>query len=259
MCRPSGLLVDAQMVFLPLGVKMKGRILSIESMGLTDGPGIRTVIFFMGCALRCKFCHNPDTWDMTGGTEMDSEEIISKILRFRPYFERSGGGVTFSGGEPLLQSEFLLTLLKRCKAEGIHTAIDTAGVGVGRYEEILSYTDLVLYDVKAISAEAYEDMCANSISHTELFAEALNNSKCDITVRAVIIPGVNDSDEAVDALKKYIREKIPRASKVELLPYHKMGVHKYKMLGLSDPLWDTDPMNKEKTKELYEKHFKYLK
>ncbi len=235
---------------------MKGHILSIESMGLTDGPGIRTVVFFMGCALRCRFCHNADTWDKDGGIITDTEELMSKILRFKPYFKRSGGGVTFSGGEPLLQPEFLLSLLKRCKEEGIHTCIDTAGVGLGDYGEILKNTDLVLYDVKATDADGYRAMCGNDIKHTEDFQMALKNSDCRVTVRAVVVPDVNDSDDAMIALKEYIKEKVPTATAVELLPYHKMGVHKYTALGLVDPLSDTEPMSKERTKELYEKHFK---
>ena len=116
---------------------VRGKIHSIESMGLVDGPGIRVVVFMQGCALRCKYCHNPDTWSGEGELDMTPEELVNKISRFRSYFERSGGGVTFSGGDPLRQPEFLLEALKLCREKNIHTTLDTSGVGFGNYEEIL--------------------------------------------------------------------------------------------------------------------------
>ena len=136
---------------------LKGRIHSIETMGLVDGPGIRVVVFMQGCALRCQYCHNPDTWSDKGedNLELTPEELVNRIVRFRSYFERSGGGVTFSGGDPLRQPEFLKECLKLCKEKGIHTTLDTSGVGAGNYEEILKYTDLVLFDVKHLTAEGY--------------------------------------------------------------------------------------------------------
>ena len=132
-----------------------GHVHSIESMGLVDGPGIRTVIFLQGCALRCRFCHNPDTWELSDGTEYTPEELVAKIRRFKPYFKEDGG-VTFSGGEPLLQPDFLKETLKLCKNEGIHTCIDTAGYGLSDYDEILNHTDLVLLDLKHIHKTDYE-------------------------------------------------------------------------------------------------------
>ena len=232
-----------------------GRIHAVETMGLVDGPGIRTVIFLQGCHLRCRFCHNPESWALGGGEEVDAETLFQKILRFRPYFERSGGGVTFSGGEPLLQPEFLLELLKRCKAEGIHTCIDTAGVGLGQYEEILRHTDLVLYDVKAIAEDAYRQLCGRSIEETERFQEALRKVGTPTIVRQVVIPGWNDDDAYMEGLKSYIESNIPTAVDVELLPYHLMGMHKYKKLGLPEPMPETEAMDKERVKELYKGHF----
>ena len=126
---------------------MTGFLHSIESMGTVDGPGIRTVVFLQGCALRCQYCHNPDTWHAQGGQQITPEALVKKLRRFQPYYVRSGGGVTFSGGEPLLQPDFLAECLRLCRAEGIHTCIDTAGVGLGDYDAILQNTDLVLYDV----------------------------------------------------------------------------------------------------------------
>lgn len=234
----------------------KGRILSIETMGLVDGPGIRVVIFLQGCSLRCKYCHNPDSWDVSGGQIIDSDTLMDKIRRFRPYFERSGGGVTFSGGEPLLQKDFLLDMLKRCKAEGIHTCIDTAGVGDDDYDEILKYTDLVLFDVKALDFTEYKTLCGGNIKKTDAFVEALVRNRVATVVRQVVIPDVNDNDDYMQNLADYINNKIPTVVRVELLPFHKLGAHKYAKLGIIDPYKDKDAMDKVKTEALYVKFFK---
>ncbi len=233
----------------------EGKILSIESMGLVDGPGIRTVIFMQGCALRCKFCHNPDSWQCGAGQSIDADELYARILRFRPYFERSGGGVTFSGGEPLLQKDFLLEMLKKLKDAGVHTCIDTAGVGTGGYEEILKYTDLVLYDVKAVDAEGYRKICGGDIAVTEEFQKALLSSGVETVIRQVVVPGINDTDEYMQKLCSYIKEKIPQAKNVELLPYHLMGSHKYKKLCLNEPLAGIPAMSKARTEEFHKKYF----
>lgn len=142
---------------------IEGYIHSIESMGLVDGPGIRTVVFFQGCRLRCRYCHNPDTWAMRSGKEQifTPEQLVNKLLRFKPYFG-DNGGVTFSGGEPLLQKDFLCEVLRLCKHAGIHTCIDTAGCGCGGYEEILAHTDLVLLDIKHFSLDGYHSITGQS-------------------------------------------------------------------------------------------------
>lgn len=235
-----------------------GKILNIESMGLVDGPGIRTVVFMQGCPLRCLFCHNPESWNMGEGQSMDSDELYKRILRFRPYFERSGGGVTFSGGEPLLQKEFLLDMLKKLKSAGIHTCIDTSGAVKGDFDEILRYTDLVLYDVKAVDTEGYRSICAGDISVTEDFQRALVRNGTPTVIRQVVVPGINDSDGYMIKLKDYIKEKIPHAHKVELLPYHLMGSHKYKKLGISEPLAGISAMDKAKTEQFHKKYFEKI-
>lgn len=237
---------------------MEGRILSFESMGLVDGPGIRAVVFMQGCALRCAFCHNPESWACGEGQRVTDEEIFAKIRRFRPYFERSGGGVTFSGGEPLLQKEFVLEVFKKCKSEGIHTCLDTAGVGMGGYEELLRYTDLVLYDVKAVDPEGYRKICGGNIAVTEEFQRALRESGTETVIRQVVVPGINDSGEYMERLKAYIKERIPQAKKVELLPYHLMGSHKYKKLGIAEALAGVPAMDKTKTNELYKQYFEKM-
>lgn len=234
---------------------MEGRILSFESMGLVDGPGIRTVVFMQGCPLRCKFCHNPDSWECGAGQSISAEELFAKIQRFRPYFKRSGGGVTFSGGEPLLQKDFVLEVFKMCKAAGIHTCLDTSGVGRGGYGELLRYTDLVLYDVKAVDAEGYRNICGGNIAVTEEFQRALRESGVETVIRQVVVPGINDSGEYMEKLKSYIQEKIPQATKVELLPYHLMGLHKYKKLGIAEPLAGVPAMSKAEAEKLYKEYF----
>jgi pyruvate formate lyase activating enzyme len=227
----------------------KGRIHSIESMGLVDGPGVRTVVFFQGCALRCAYCHNPDTWSLAGGKEIDSEELMEKLIRFKPYYKSSGGGVTFSGGEPLLQPEFLLEMLKLCKKNNIHTAIDTAGFGLGAYDEILKYTDLVLLDLKHSTAEGYESLVCGDMEKVNEFIDALARSDAKVWIRHVVVPGLTDSTEHILKLKEII-SKIRNVEKVELLPYHTMGVVKYEALNMPYRLEGVPPMDKEKTKEL---------
>ena len=229
---------------------MIGKIHSIESMGLVDGPGIRVVIFFQGCKLRCAYCHNPDTWGLSGGIETTPEEIIEKIVRFKPYFKRSGGGVTFSGGDPLIQPEFLLECLKLCKQNGIHTAIDTAGFGDGDYEEILEYTDLVLLDIKHTTSEGYLSLTGKDTTDFKIFLQALRKSKTRVWVRHVVVPGITDSREHIAKIAEIIKDEVPNVDNVQLLSYHVLGVSKYNDLGIPYKLKGVEPMDKDKTKEL---------
>ncbi|MEG1002623.1 pyruvate formate-lyase-activating protein [Clostridium sp.] len=221
-----------------------GRIHSIETMGLVDGPGIRIVVFFQGCALRCKYCHNPDTWENGCGETYTPEEIVSKLIKYKPYFDTSNGGVTFSGGEPLLQKEFLIEILKLCKKEGIHTCIDTAGFGRGDYEEILKYTDLVLFDVKDVTRERYKAITLRDMDESIKFMEALNKSNVKVWVRHVVVPGLTDGVDHIRELKKFI-SNINNVEKVELLPYHVLGVNKYEKMELHYPLEGVPQMDKE--------------
>ena len=229
---------------------VKGKIHSIESMGLVDGPGIRVVIFFQGCKLRCAYCHNPDTWKLSGGIEMTPFDIIQKIVRFKPYFNRSGGGVTFSGGDPLMQPQFLLECLKLCKQNSIHTAIDTAGFGHGDYSEILKYTDLVLLDIKHTTSKGYIDLTGKDANNVNLFLQALRESEARVWVRHVVVPGITDSVEHITKIAKIISEEVPRVDKVELLAYHVLGVSKYEALAIPYKLKGIEPMNKDKISEL---------
>ena len=228
-----------------------GKIHSIETMGLVDGPGIRVVVFLQGCSLRCKYCHNPDTWEYGCGEEYTPSQLVNKIKRYKPYFNTSNGGVTFSGGEPLRQPEFLIEVLKLCKKEGIHTCIDTSGFGVGMYDEILKYTDLVLFDIKDLTRERYKNVTLMNIDESLKFLEAVQNSGTKMWIRHVVVPGLTDGEEHIRELKKFIKN-LKNVEKVELLPYHLLGVNKYENMGLSYPLEGTPQMNKEVIKRYYE-------
>jgi pyruvate formate lyase activating enzyme len=229
---------------------IKGRIHSIESMGLVDGPGIRTVVFFQGCNLRCAYCHNPDTWCMSGGKEYSPEELVNKLIRFKPYFSRSGGGVTFSGGDPLMQPDFLIECLKLCKANGIHTTIDTSGFGLGKYKDILDYTDLVILDIKHVDNKGYISLTGKNRDELMVFLQTLNNSLTPVWIRHVVVPDITDSQEKILQIATFINEHVDNVKKIELLPYHTLGVQKYEKLNIPYRLADVSSMDKEKTSEL---------
>ena len=237
---------------------VKGRIHSIESMGLVDGPGVRTVVFFQGCKLRCAYCHNPDTWNLSGGEEMSAEELVRRIARFKPYFSRSNGGVTFSGGDPLLQKDFLIEVLKLCKKNDIHTALDTAGFGDGDYEEILKYVDLILFDIKNTTKEGYKELTLRDMDESLKFLEIANNMDKKFWIRHVVVPGITDSEDNIKRLAEMIKG-IKNVEKIELLPYHLLGANKYEGLGIPYRLEGLPAMDKTKAKELEEKLQEYLK
>ena len=220
---------------------MTGYVSSIESMGLFDGPGIRCVVFLGGCPLRCKFCHNPEMWTTKESIEYTPIELYNKISRFKPYFKENGG-VTFSGGEPLNQAEFLKEILKLCKEDGIHTCLDTSGVGVD-YEELLDYVDLVILDIKDYRNDEYLELTGKSISLFNNFLKTCIKHNKKLWLRQVIIPTINDNKEYILGLKKYIKD-IPNVEKVELLPYHKMGISKYEKLNINYPLKKIREMDK---------------
>ncbi|WPC43111.1 pyruvate formate-lyase-activating protein [Clostridium sp. JS66] len=226
-----------------------GKMHSFESMGLVDGPGIRTVVFMQGCSLRCAYCHNPDTWNFQGGTEITPEELVKKISRFKPYF-KNGGGVTFSGGEPLMQPKFLIETLKLCKEQGIHTTIDTAGYGSGKYDEILKYTDLVLLDIKHVDDSGYKNLVGQSKNGFDEFLQAVQKSNTKLWIRHVVVPGITDSEEHIKKLASIIKS-IKNVEKVELLPYHTLGAEKYNKMGIKYKLSHVDSMNKEELDKLY--------
>lgn len=228
---------------------IKGSINSIETFGLVDGPGIRTVIFLNGCKLRCKYCHNPETWNMAN-PDTTPEELAKKIIRNKPYYKRNNGGVTFSGGEPLLQSDFIIEVSKLLKKENIHIALDTSGVGNGNYEEILKYIDLVLLDIKEVTPEGYKELTGYKMDESINFINALNKSGVKVWIRQVIVPGIMDNEEYLNKLIEILK-KIKNIERIDFLPFHKMAIEKYERLGIDYPYKDVPAMNKEKCIKLY--------
>lgn len=239
---------------------MKGRIHSIETLGLMDGPGIRMVVFLQGCPLRCKFCHNPDSQAFNGGTLMDSSEIISQAKKLKPYFMRSGGGVTISGGEPLMQPEFLIELLKGLRDEGICTVLDTSGIGNKEtYDEILNFTNLVLLDFKHFDPKEHEKLVKLRMELQNPFLDALKRSDTHFWARHVMVPGITDNYESMVGLSKRIGPLKKLVDKVEILPYRTLGVHKYEDLGLKYELEGVPEMDKSKAKEFENQLINLLK
>ena len=227
-----------------------GYIHSIETMGLLDGPGIRIVVFFQGCPLRCLFCHNPDTWEKNKNLEVSAKEVVDVVRKYRNYIE-DGGGVTISGGEPLYQSEFLLEVLKMCKKAGIHTCLDTSGNGYNKelLDDILKYTDLVILDIKAIDDDNYLKITGKNMDEFKYFLDKVQVLNKPLWLRQVIVPGINDNIDYVLKLKNYIKN-IKNVKKIQLLPYSLIGVDKYKKLNLKYRLEGVDPMDKDKCSEL---------
>ena len=228
---------------------IKGRISSVETFGTLDGPGVRFVVFLQGCKLRCLYCHNPETWDLKGNsTEIFPQELVENVEKYKNYFGDTGG-VTFSGGEPLLQPEFLLECLKLCKQKNIHTCLDTAGFGFGAYEDILKYVDLVILDVKAVDDEEYTQITGQKIEKFKEFLSVCQTMNKKMWLRQVIVPNINDNKEHILKLKEFAC-KLKNVEKVELLPYKTIGVHKYNTLGLNYRLEGVDNLSLEKLKEL---------
>ena len=235
---------------------IKGSIDSIESMGLVDGPGIRTVIFMNGCRLRCKYCHNPEMWTKKENN-ITPEDIVKKVLCNNPYF-KNNGGVTFSGGEPLFQPEFLLETCKLLKKENIHIALDTAGHGFGNYDEILKYVDLVLLDIKHTNKKDYKELTGGNIDEADEFIRSLNKSNKKVWIRQVVVPGIMDNDEYLISLSNKLKT-IKNIERIDFLPYHKLGREKYIAMNIPYPLENTPEMNKDECQKLYEKFMNIYK
>ena len=226
---------------------MIGHIDSIETLGLVDGPGVRVVVFLQGCPLRCLFCHNPETWNIDDKTLISAEDLVRHIYKYRNYFGESGG-VTFSGGEPLFQHDFLLECLKLCKKMGINTCLDTSGVG--KYEDILDYVDLVIWDIKATKNDLYKYITEASINASLEFLDYCQKKGKKMWLRQVIVPGINDNIDYIYELKEFIKP-LKNIEKVELLPYHLLGVSKYEKLGIPYKLKGVPAMSKSDCDELY--------
>ncbi|HIW21040.1 MAG TPA: pyruvate formate lyase-activating protein [Candidatus Dorea intestinavium] len=235
----------------------KGYVHSLESFGSVDGPGVRYVIFLSGCPMRCMYCHNPDTWNMKSGKLYDSHDLIEKALRFKGYWGKEGG-ITVSGGEPLMQIDFLIALFKEAKEKGIHTALDTSGAPFTKaepfflkFKELMTYTDLVLLDLKHIDEEKHKELTKKTNVNILELASYLSEINKPAWIRHVLVPGITDNEVYLKKLKAFI-DTLRNVEKVEVLPYHNMGEYKYKELGLTYPLEGVNPPTKESVKRAEE-------
>lgn len=213
------------------------RVHSIESFGAADGPGVRFVVFLQGCKMRCIYCHNPDTWNLSGGTEMSAEELIERALRYKSYW-KNDGGITVSGGEPLLQIESLTEFLKLAKCNGIHTTIDTSGNPFSfeesfmqKFNELMKYTDLVMLDLKHIDTDKHEKITGFKNKNILDMAKYLSDIGKSMWIRHVLVPNYTDSNDDLLKLQKFI-SSLKTIEKIEVLPYHTLGMFKWENLGI---------------------------
>ena len=228
---------------------MNGRIHSLESFGTVDGPGTRFVVFVQGCPMRCLYCHNPDTWAMVGGTEMTPEEVYAQYKRNEPFYKT--GGITVTGGEPLMQVDFLIDLFTLAKKDNVHTCIDTSGIAfkpgnapfIEKLDKLMELTNLVMLDIKHIDPEKHKELTSQPNEGILAFAEYLDTKDVDIWIRHVVVPGYTDDDEYLFKLGFFIGG-LHNLKALDVLPYHTMGVVKYEKLGYDYPLKDVPAMDK---------------
>lgn len=230
---------------------MIGHIHSTESFGAADGPGVRFIVFMQGCHMRCRYCHNPDTWKMDGGDEVTADEILKRALRFKPYWGKDGG-ITISGGEPLLQIDFVIELFKKAKELGINTCIDTAGNPFtkeepffSKFEDLMKYTDLLLLDLKEINPTRHKDLTGFDNSNIIEMAKYLSEINKPVWIRHVLVPEHSDFDEDLDALGDFI-DTLSNVDRVEILPYHTLGKFKWENLGIPYTLESISPPSAER-------------
>ena len=230
---------------------MIGHLHSTESFGAADGPGVRFIVFMQGCHMRCRYCHNPDTWKMDGGDEVTADEILKRALRFKPYWGKDGG-ITISGGEPLLQIDFVIELFKKAKELGINTCIDTAGNPFtkedpffSKFEELMKYTDLLLLDLKEINPTRHKDLTGFDNSNIIEMAKYLSEINKPVWIRHVLVPEHSDFDEDLDALGDFI-DTLSNVDRVEILPYHTLGKFKWENLGIPYTLESISPPSAER-------------
>ncbi|MCR4691629.1 MAG: pyruvate formate lyase-activating protein [Lachnospiraceae bacterium] len=231
---------------------MNGRIHSLESFGTVDGPGTRFVVFVQGCPMRCAYCHNPDTWPMNGGTEMTPEYIIEQYERNKPFYQ-NGGGLTVTGGEPLMQPDFMIDLFTLAKEKGIHTCIDTSGIAykkdnpaiIEKLDRLMPLTDLVMLDIKHIDPEKHKDLTQQPNDGILAFCSYLQEKNVDMWIRHVVVPGITDDDKYLYDLGYFIGQ-FTNLKALDVLPYHDMAKPKYEKLGMEYKLKDTPPMDKKK-------------
>lgn len=234
-----------------------GRIHSWDLSTGVDGPGTRFVLFVNGCPLRCLYCANPDTWHMRDGREATVDEVMAEVAKYRDFVTTAGGGVTVTGGEPLLQPAFTAGILRRCKEAGLHTALDTSGfLGARATDELLADTDLVLLDIKSFDVNTYRKLTGGELSPTLDFATRLDRLGVRMWIRYVLVPGWTDDPESVDALAGFVAG-LGAVERVDVLPFHRLGAAKYEALGIPFPLRDNpvpDPDLIENVRERFRRH-----
>ncbi|WP_055614308.1 pyruvate formate-lyase-activating protein [Streptomyces phaeochromogenes] len=234
-----------------------GRIHSWDLSTGVDGPGTRFVLFVNGCPLRCLYCANPDTWHMRDGREATVDEVMAEIDKYREFITTAGGGVTITGGEPLLQPAFTASVLRRCKEAGLHTAVDTSGLlGARATDELLADTDLVLLDIKAFEIATYRTLTGGELAPTLSFATRLDRLGIPVWIRYVLVPGWTDDPEAVDGLARFVAG-LGNVDRVDVLPFHKLGASKYEALDIPFPLRDNPvpgPALTERVREQFREH-----
>ncbi len=236
---------------------MRGYVHSRETFGTVDGPGIRYVLFLQGCPMRCKYCHNPDTWKMNTGEEVSVGEIIGEYKKNREFY--NGGGITVTGGEPMLQLEFITELFRLAKKEDIHTCIDTSGITfnpddtehLNKVDELLKLTNLVMLDIKHIDSDVHKTLTGHSNENILQFAKYVSRKGIPLRIRHVVVPGITDERDALVRLGKFIG-KLKTANELEVLPYHTMGVSKYRELGIEYPLKAVSDATKDEAKRARE-------
>ncbi len=230
---------------------MEGYVHSIETFGTVDGPGVRLVVFTQGCPMRCLYCHNPDSWEMNRGKKISVEEILEEFEKNRAFYKT--GGITVTGGEPLVQMDFVTELLKQAKKRNIHTCIDTSGITFNNimrssFDELMKYTDLVMLDIKHIDGEEHKKLTGQKQDNIIAFARYLDEKKVPVWIRHVVVPGITDNEEYLYKLGRFIGS-LKNVKALDVLPYHNMGVKKYESLGMDYPLKDVQPMDKSKAVE----------
>lgn len=233
---------------------MDGFIHSLETFGTVDGPGIRLVVFCQGCPMRCKYCHNPDTWETGKGVRVTAKELVEQFERNRAFYKN--GGITATGGEPLLQIDFLLELFSLAKAKNIHTCQDTSGVtyhpGDSAYNRkldlLMDYTDLVMLDIKHIERQAHRDLTGQDNEGILAFAKYLEEKRVPVWIRHVVVPGITDDETSLQRLGSFIGS-LSNVKALDVLPYHTMGVGKYKEMGIPYPLEGVEAISRQKAAE----------
>lgn len=226
--------------------KIKGKLHSYESCGTVDGPGLRYIIFTQGCPLRCQFCHNPDTWKMADATyEESAEYVVKEIQRYKAFF-KNGGGMTMTGGEPLMQPKFAKEVFRLCQEDGIHTALDTSGIYLNdEIKDVLKSVDLVLLDLKCMDAEIHQELTKVPLEPVLKFAEYLKEIGKPVWVRHVLVPGITDRDDLLEKLADFVAT-LPNVERIEILPYHNLGEYKWEELGMEYELKDVEPPSVER-------------